>query len=78
MDMSEGQTLWSDSNGTSNALSEDNDVLGRPGHNTATGSSSYEPSPPKVKRKSWLVGWLVSNALHLAMKPLTVELSSIY
>ena len=49
--MSEGQTLWSDSDGTSDALSEDNDVLGSPVHNT-TGSSSYEPSPPKVKRKS--------------------------
>ena len=30
MDMSEGQTLWCDSDGTSDALSEDNDVLGSP------------------------------------------------
>ena len=52
MDMSEGQTLWCGSDGTSDAVSEDNDVLGSPVHNTATGSSSYEPSPPKVKRKS--------------------------
>ena len=52
MDMSEGQTLWCDSDGTSDPLSDDNDVLGSPVHNTATGSSSYEPSPPKVKRKS--------------------------
>ena len=54
MDMSEGQTLWCDSDGTSVALPEDNDVLGSPVHNTATGSSSYEPSPPipKVKQKS--------------------------
>ena len=51
MDMSQEQTLWCDSEGTSDALSEDNDVLGSPVHNT-TGSSSYEPSPPKVKRKS--------------------------
>ena len=52
MDMSEGETLWCDSDGTSDALSEDNDVLSSPVHNTATGSSSYEPSPPKVKLKS--------------------------
>ena len=52
MDMSDGQTLWCDSGGTSDALSEDNDVLGSPVHNTAPGSSSYEPSPPKLKRKS--------------------------
>ena len=52
MDMSEGQTLWCDSDGTSDALSEDNDVLGSPSHNTAIGSSSYEPSPPKVKQKT--------------------------
>ena len=52
MGMSEGQTLCCDSDGISDALSEDNDVLGRPVHKIATGSSSYEPSPPKVKRKS--------------------------
>ena len=52
MDMSEGQTLWCDSDRTSDALSEDNDVLGSKVHNTATGSSSYEPSPLTVKRKS--------------------------
>ena len=51
MDMSDGQALWCDSDGTSDALSEDNDVLCSPVHNTATGSSSYEPSPPQVKRK---------------------------
>ena len=50
--MWEGQTLWCDSNGTSDALSEDNYVLGSPVHNTATSSISYEPSPPKVKCKS--------------------------
>ena len=50
--MSEGQTLCCDSDGTSDALSEDNNVLGSPVHNMATGSSSYEPSPHKVKRKS--------------------------
>ena len=49
--MSEGQTMWCDSDGTSDALSEDNDVLGSPVHDTATGSSSYESSAPKVKRK---------------------------
>ena len=49
--MSEGQTLWSDSNGTSDALPEGNVVYGSPGPNTATGSSSYEPSAPKLKRK---------------------------
>ena len=52
MDKSEGRALWCDSDGTSDAFSEDNDVLGSPVHNTSTGSSSYEPSPPKVKRKS--------------------------
>ena len=52
MEMSEGQTLWCDNDGTSDALFEDNDVLGSQVHNTATGSSSYEPSPPKVKLKS--------------------------
>ena len=51
-DMSEGQTMWCDSDGTSDALSEDNDALCTPVHNTATGSSSYEPSPPKLKRKT--------------------------
>ena len=51
MDMSEGQILWCGSGGTSDVLSEDNDVLGSPVLNTATGSSSYEQSPPKVKRK---------------------------
>ena len=50
MDMSEIQILWCDSDGTSDVLSEDNDVLGSAVHNTATGSSSYEPSPSKVKR----------------------------
>ena len=45
------QTLWCDSDGTSDALSEDNDVFGSPVHNTATGSSSYESSSTKVKRK---------------------------
>ena len=56
IDTSEGQTLWSDSNRTSDALSEDNDFFGsRPtGHNTATGSSSYDPSFTKAKRKSIL------------------------
>ena len=48
MDMSEGQTLWCDSDGTLDALSEDNNVLSIPVHNMATSSSSYEPSPPKV------------------------------
>ena len=34
MDMSEGRTLWCDSDGTSYALSQDNDVLGSPVHNS--------------------------------------------
>ena len=54
IDTSEGQTLWSDSNGTSDALSEDNDFFGSTGHDTATGSSSYDPSFTKTKRKSIL------------------------
>ena len=41
MDTSEGQTLLCDCDGTSDALSKDNDVLRSPVHNTATGSSSY-------------------------------------
>ena len=52
MDISEGQTLWCDSDGTSDALSDDSDMLSSPVHNPTTGSNSYEPSPPKVKRKS--------------------------